>query len=998
MIGFYFKLMKASLYSRSEGLLWRKMLRSVCVVIFLVCFAWSASATHMRAGNIIVEKVGPCSARTYRITIVAYIDTESGVPFGGSTDFLYYGVGSERIVLPEIVQGTNVPGATWTMIDATRKIARVTYSVPYTYPGADTYTISYIEVNRNQGVLNMDQSVDTPFYIETRITIDPYLGCSTPAKIEVPPVDRACSGVAWFHNPGAYDDEDGDSISYQLVIPFSNRNQQVLNYRPPNAAGFYTDFATGNETDDGPPTFTMDPVRGNIVWDAPGAAGEYNIAFHIIEWREKDGQWYQTGYVRRDMQIIVEDDCNNERPELEIPEDICVRAGEVINESILGSDPDGNPVQIEAFSEVFGANFPNPASRTPFPPLFQVNQTMNFHWQTTCDHVKDQPYMVVFKVSDKPTNGSPQLATFKSWMIRVVGPEPKWNDRTVNTTNRSVTLNWKPYICQQAETMQIWRRVDSVQYVPDKCETGMPPNLGYTMIATVPVKNGNTPVVQYVDTNDGKGLSAGARYCYRLVAVYPEPKGGESIVSSDTCINPIIDDVPIITNVSVLKTGVTDGEIKVKWFKPQLESSPPPYRYEIYRAEGPARGNDSTLIATVASSTAIADSIVDVGINTEAKIYNYSVTAYSVPTSTLMGSSTPASSVRLETESEIGRIVLSWRADVPWSNEITGYRHRIYRGDEDASDDELVLIDSVEVTEDGLTYTDQGQFNNTPLEDGKTYCYRVETVGSYGNPALPARLFNFSQTICTQPGDSIPPCTPVVEIAVTPCEDLKDRGLLCDGGPYINTISWTNPDDPQCSDIRFYEVWVSSIKGGEFVLLPGYTISGTSSSFTDPPPGVDPLLSFARCYKLRAVDRSGNKSEFSNEVCLENCPHYELPNVFTPNGDAFNEFFSAYSTRGACQEGNCVPEETLMNLRQKCARFVEKVKFTVYNRWGQKVYDYESGGERTIYIDWHGKDNNGVELAPAVYFYSAEVTFDVVDPKKKTRIFKGWVHLLDDPK
>jgi len=42
-----------------------------------------------------------------------------------------------------------------------------------------------------------------------------------------------------------------------------------------------------------------------------------------------------------------------------------------------------------------------------------------------------------------------------------------------------------------------------------------------------------------------------------------------------------------------------------------------------------------------------------------------------------------------------------------------------------------------------------------------------------------------------------------------------------------------------------------------------------------------------------------------------------------------------------------------------CARFVQGVTFTVYNRWGKEVYSYQSGGENNIYIDWKGKDNAG---------------------------------------
>src|SRR5690554_2854321 len=113
-------------------------------------------------------------------------------------------------------------------------------------------------------------------------------------------------------------------------------------------------------------------------------------------------------------------------------------------------------------------------------------------------------------------------------------------------------IKWEPYICQQADSLQIWRKVDGFDFVPDSCDTGMPESLGYQKIATTLVKNPSTnvPIVQYVDNNGGQGLAPGAIYCYRLVAVYSSRKGGESLVSLDTCVGPILADVPIITNVS----------------------------------------------------------------------------------------------------------------------------------------------------------------------------------------------------------------------------------------------------------------------------------------------------------------------------------------------------------------------------------------------------------------------------------------------------------------
>jgi hypothetical protein len=159
------------------------------------------------------------------------------------------------------------------------------------------------------------------------------------------------------------------------------------------------------------------------------------------------------------------------------------------------------------------------------------------------------------------------------------------------------------------------------------------------------------------------------------------------------------------------------------------------------------------------------------------------------------------------------------------------------------------------------------------------------------------------------------------------------------------------------------------------------------------------LKSFARCYKISAVDRSGNESEPSEQYCFDNCPNYELPNVFTPNGDPCNDTFSAYSDRVQVDEqgqGPCGPVD-LRELSAKCARFVERVEFRVYNRWGKEVFTHvgiKGDESRSIYIDWDGRDSSGQALSAGVYFYIAEVTFDVVDPAQQNRTIKGWVHLI----
>lgn len=972
-----------------------RLLLCLCILcpLLIIGVVNEGFATHLRAGEITVERVS-CNSLTFKITVTVFTNTiNTNVLFGGEDDWLDFGDGT-RMLVPE-TPNTLRP-------DLGEGIATASFTVFHPYAGSQEYTISYSEPNRNEGVVNMDGSVNTRFYIETKIIIDPYLGCNNTPKLLVPPIDRACTGVAWFHNPGAYD-PDGDSISYEMVIPFREKNTTVFNYKDPADTKFYTSFGTGNETGTGPPTFSINAVDGTITWNSPGMSGEYNIAFIIKEWRSINGRWISTGFVRRDMQIIV-DDCKNERPDLIVPEDVCVEAGTTLNATIFGTDPDGDPVKIEAFSEIFNfAPVQSPATWTPNPPVFQsstpARAELKFQWKTLCSHIKEQPYPVVFKITDKSPTGS-RLVTFKTWFIRVVGPAPKWVSANVNLASRQTNLQWESYVCQNAQTMQVWRRVDSFEFEPDSCQTGMPEFLGYSLIATLPVKDiNNNPITTYTDTNNGVGLSPGAKYCYRLVAEYPRPRGGESYVSAEICTDPILVDEPVITHVTVDRTGTTDGQVTVRWTKPfdiNRTQYPGPLEYEVWRATGFAGVAGLTKIH-LGRKSENDTTIVDVGLNTRDQIYNYRVILYSNTASSTayaaIDTSSTASTVRLGAQSELKRISLSWSAFVPWSNVIKTEpnEHLLYRGPGGSTESDLQLIASIDPTTGGLSYIDEGQHNGVPLVDTEEYCYRVMTRGGYGNPGIKEPLENFSQMVCAQPNDSIPPCKPTLAVQLSDCEKFFATAA-CGQGSFSNALSWVRDDC--AADIQGYKIYRAAEENGNYIWLDRAGTNGIvmDTFFVDNGIDGNGLNTLAYCYKISAVDRSNNESELSDPVCNDNCPYYELPNVFTPDdGNDCNALFSAFSNRNlGGEESGCTPVDT----QTRCARFVQHVAFKVYNRWGKEVYTYESGSERTIYIDWDGRDNDGKDLAAGVYFYIAEVTFDSVDPAKRNKNIKGWVHLI----
>jgi hypothetical protein len=712
------------------------------------------------------------------------------------------------------------------------------------------------------------------------------------------------------------------------------------------------------------------------------------------------------GCVERDMQIIVEE-CNNDRPDLIIPKDTCVEAGTLLTAKILGMDPNADPVRMEAFSEIFNlavspATFSPPVAEGQLPPLQSTkapNDTANlkFRWQTDCEHVKPLSYQVVFKITDQPPGG-PKLVTFKVWNIKVVAPAPRWVSANVDLSQRAVNLQWENYECENAIQMQVWRRVDSFGYTQNECETGMPDFLGYELIATVDLPG----TTSYLDNNQGAGLSVGAAYCYRLVAAFPAPGdipilgnlggGALSYLSEEICVPPIEADAPVITHVSVEKTGTTDGQVRISWRSPfdiNLAQFPKPFQYKVYRALG-FSGN---IQIQAAHPGFLSDTtFVDTGLNTEAAVYNYRVALYTPSGSTgnnPVDTSDVASTVRLETKSQVRKIELAWIADVPWSNRVQNYPyHRIYRGPEGSTESTITLIDSVNVNQLGFIYIDSGQYQNTPLKETELYCYRVMTRGSYGSPDIAEPQINFSQIICAQPSDEVPPCPVTVEVDIVDCQDFQES-LPCGFNAFTNTLKWNRPVTGSCqNDVRYYNVYYATntqADSADFELLATNVLD---TFYID-----QGLPSFARCYRVTAVDRSGNESEPSEIVCKDNCPYYELPNVFTPNRDGCNDLFSAFSDRqGTDEDGN--PTGCGEVDKTKCARFVRKVNFTVYNRMGKEIYSYSSGGERTIYIDWDGRDGNGRELPAGVYYYMAEVTFDVVDPSASVREIKGWVQLI----
>ncbi|MGM0649188.1 MAG: gliding motility-associated C-terminal domain-containing protein, partial [Bacteroidota bacterium] len=586
-------------------------------------------------------------------------------------------------------------------------------------------------------------------------------------------------------------------------------------------------------------SLTIDPVSGDLIWDAPVEAGVYNIAILIEEWR--DG--VKIGKIIRDMQIEIYD-TDNTIPEVITNDKLCVEAETMIELTVLAEDPDGDELSMSAN----GAPFLIPDSYATFEYEYLGNGQAEglFKWQTLCDYVRQQPYLVNFKASD---NGSPtSLVDIKNVDIYVIGPATEWAD--IEATTTTINLQWHPNKCENVTGYKIYRSNEPIDWSPDECTRGIPGDIGYSLVGSTDSHTDTT----FLDNNNGSSLPQGFIYCYRVVAVFPD--GAESYASEEIC-TELVRGIPTITNVSVENTGIEDGEIYLAWSKPKEFDSiayPGPYKYLIYRSDS-LWGENLQLID---STEHINDTTYyDNDINTKDKPWSYLVEFYSDEPGNreLIGTPHVASSIFLQISESDNRLTLDFEKNVPWKN----LNYTIYREDTVAAD-----FDSIATTPD-IQYVD------SLLENGKEYCYKIKSTGEYTTTGYVDPIINWSQINCGTPKDTVPPCPPTLKVK-SYCDSL------------YNHLTWTMADS--ClEDTYSYNIYYKMNLDDDYVLLDSVPDRNTMEYKHYPE------LTMAACYVITAVDSFYNESAYSNSVCVDNCTYYELPNVFTPNNDGINDYF-----------------------------------------------------------------------------------------------------------
>jgi gliding motility-associated-like protein len=122
---------------------------------------------------------------------------------------------------------------------------------------------------------------------------------------------------------------------------------------------------------------------------------------------------------------------------------------------------------------------------------------------------------------------------------------------------------------------------------------------------------------------------------------------------------------------------------------------------------------------------------------------------------------------------------------------------------------------------------------------------------------------------------------------------------------------------------------------------------------------------------LTVTDSNGCRNERCDSVHLYDIGlRYEIPNVFTPNNDGINDVYDI-----AIKNQN-------------------HYKLSIYNRWGEIVYESSEDGTVDNDLNWTGMYRNGtVELPEGAYFYIFE-TDHRCNPNAERIKIQGTVTLI----
>lgn len=161
------------------------------------------------------------------------------------------------------------------------------------------------------------------------------------------------------------------------------------------------------------------------------------------------------------------------------------------------------------------------------------------------------------------------------------------------------------------------------------------------------------------------------------------------------------------------------------------------------------------------------------------------------------------------------------------------------------------------------------------------------------------------------------------------------------------TLSWNHYRGWE-DDVEFYEVW------RKLDNEPGYKLHSRVTSGQNSLNSLMTADGFEHKYVIRALQKDGPFESWSNAIQFIFEHPVVIPNIITPNGDKYNQYFHITNVQ-----------------------LYKNSELTILDRWGKEVYhvfNYQN--------NWDGEG-----LSPGVYYY-------ILDLKRENKVYKGPVTIF----
>lgn len=243
-------------YLNGQGFLKQKTMRQfLFYLLFSVCLINNSQARFL--GGFINAKHS--SGYSYKISATTFV--EPGSTADVPSIKIYYNDGSYDTFWRVNNSGMG--------IIVENNIKKNVYEGIHTFAGVGIHLIYLSELARKAGIMNIPNSVNVDFYIETSIYVfDPSTDCiSNSVDFDRMPISNTYTGNE-YRSDLPLVSSDNDSISYSLIVCKSAGI---------DISGYYI-----------PSDFSIDPFSGQLIWSNPGisSAGLWDFAIKVKKWRK----------------------------------------------------------------------------------------------------------------------------------------------------------------------------------------------------------------------------------------------------------------------------------------------------------------------------------------------------------------------------------------------------------------------------------------------------------------------------------------------------------------------------------------------------------------------------------------------------------------------------------------------------------------------------------------------------------------------------------------